>query len=104
MQRHWDLAVLLVLEPPLVVDVVALVLGVRLVLQRAEDVDVSQPAAHPLGGVPGALEVALVLLAGAGGSRVGAEALGAVLDAGKVVPGVGAEFHAPKSKISCVQS
>ena len=89
---------LLVLEPLLVVDVVALVLGVRLVLQRAEDVDVSQSATHPDVGVPGTLEVALVLLASAGGARVGAEALGAVLDAGKVVPGVGAEFHAPESK------
>ena len=93
---------LLVLEPLLVVDVVALVLGVRLVLQRAEDVDVPQPSAHPDVGVPGALVVALLLLTGAGGAVVGAQALGAVLDAGKVVAGVGTEFHAPVNKTALV--
>ena len=73
-------------------------------LKGAEDVDVPESSTHPLSRVPGALEVALVLLAGAGGPRVGAEALGAVLDAGKVVPGVGAEFHAPESKKPLAQS
>ena len=94
---------LLVLVPLLVVDVVALVSGVRLVLQGAEDVDVAEPAAHPHGAVPGALEAAFVLLAGSGRSRVGAQALTAVLDPGKVVPAVGAEFHTPENKIGLVQ-